>query len=115
MTRARVFQPGDFVTVDLDPRVGHEQSGWRPALTISEASYNARSGNLVLVCPITSQVKGYPFEVPIPDGSEVHGVVLADQIKSVDLKARRAKYVGAAPAEVLDTVRAYVALLIGVK
>jgi mRNA interferase MazF len=81
---------------------------------VSEASYNARA-NLALVCPITSHVKGYPFEVSIPDGFKIQGVVLADHIKSADLKARNAKHIGTAPSEVLDTVRAYIALLIGAK
>ena len=114
MKTRHVFQPGDMIKIDFDPRAGHQQAAWHPALVISEAAYNQRS-NLALVCPITSQVKGYPFEVPLPQSCRVHGVVLADQVKSADLKARYAKYVGPAPLQVLNAVRAYVALLIDVK
>jgi mRNA interferase MazF len=114
VSKPRVPQPGDFIKLDFDPQAGHEQGGWRPALVVSEAAYNGRS-NLALVCPITNHAKGYPFEVAIPDGHNVQGVVLADHIKSADLKARNAKHIGTAPTEVLETVRAYIALLIGAK
>jgi mRNA interferase MazF len=114
VSKPRIPQPGDLIKIDFDPQAGHEQAGWRPALVISEAAYNARS-NLALICPVTNQAKGYPFEVPLPKGCALQGVVLADHVKSADLKARGAKHVGAAPKEVLDTVRAYVALLIGTK
>ncbi len=114
MSKPRVPQPGDLIKIDFDPQAGREQAGWRPALVISEAAYNARS-NLALICPITNQAKGYPFEVALPEGCALKGVVLADHVKSADLKARRAKHAGTAPKEVLDTVRAYVALLIGAK
>jgi mRNA interferase MazF len=114
VSKPRVFQPGDLIKINFDPQAGHEQAGWRPALVISESAYNGRS-KLALVCPITSQPKGYPFEVALPTGCALQGVVLADHVKSADLNARGAKYVGVAPREVLDTVRAYIALLIGVK
>ncbi len=114
MKKARIPQPGDLIKIDFDPQAGQEQAGWRPALVISEAAYNARS-NLALICPVTNQAKGYPFEVPLPESCAVKGVVLADHVKSADLKARGAKHVGAAPKEVLDTVRAYIGLLIGAK
>jgi mRNA interferase MazF len=107
-------QAGDLIKLDLDPRTGHEQAGWRPALVISEGAYNRRAG-LCLVCPITSHVKGYPFEVRLQDSGEITGVVLSDHVKSVDFRARRAKRIGAAPAEVVETVRRYVGLLIGAK
>lgn len=114
MSKSRIPQRGDLIKVNFDPQAGHEQAGWRPALVISEAMYNGRS-NLALICPVTSQVKGYPFEVPLPAGSPIRGVVLADHIKSADLKARRAKHVGVAPKHVVDTVRAYLGLLISDK
>jgi mRNA interferase MazF len=114
VSKARIPQPGDLIKIDFDPQAGHEQAGWRPALVISEAAYNAHS-NLALICSVRNQAKGYPFEVPLPKGCALQGVVLADHVKSADLKARGAKHVGAAPKEVLDTVRAYVALLIGAK
>lgn len=114
MSKRRTPQPGDLIKIDFDPQAGHEQGGWRPALVVSEAVYNAGS-HLALICPITSQVKGYPFEVPLPEGCAIQGVVLTDHVKSADLHARRAKHAGTAPKEVLDTVRAYIALLIGAK
>ena len=76
---------GDVVWIDFSPQVGHEQSGSRPALIISPASYNGKVG-LSLLCPITNQMKGYPFEVSIPSGHEVEGVILSDQVKSLDWK-----------------------------
>src|SRR5215218_2502163 len=92
--RARVTVPdrGDVVWLDFNPQTGHEQAGRRPALVLSPVAYNRKVG-LALVCPITSQVKGYPFEVQMPEGTEVAGVILADQVKSLDWRARRAKVV----------------------
>jgi mRNA interferase MazF len=81
---------GDAIWITLDPQAGHEQAGRRPALVLSPASYNEKVG-LALLCPITSQVKGYPFEVPIPAGLTVSGVILADQVKSLDWRVRRAE------------------------
>src|SRR2546425_1274360 len=81
--RASVPDAGDLVWLSFDPQAGHEQSGRRPALVLSPASYNGKSG-LALVCPITSRVKGYPFEVSLPEGSKFAGVILADQLRSLD-------------------------------
>ncbi len=78
--------------VVIDPQAGHEQAGRRPALVVSPASYNAKVG-LAVFCPITSQVKGYPFEVVIPPGHQVSGAVLADQVKSLDWRARQAAFI----------------------
>ena len=114
MSKVRAVQAGDLIKINFDPLAGHEQAGWGPALVVSESSYNGRS-DLALICPITSQVKGYPFEVKIPQGCAFQGVVLADQLKSADLKAHKAKRVGVAPREVLETIRTYIALLIGRK
>jgi len=83
---------GDIVWVDFDPQAGHEEAGRRPALIVSPQSYNQKVG-LVLLCPITNQRKGYPFEVPLPKGLKVAGVVLADQVKGIDWHARRAESV----------------------
>jgi mRNA interferase MazF len=91
--------------------MGREQAGRRPALVVSPAPYNARTG-LALVCPITSQVKGYPFEVPLPLGLPVTGVVLADHLKSLDWRARRADFVATVPDAVVDEALARIALLI---
>lgn len=78
--------------LDFNPQTGHEQAGRRPGVVLSPAAYNAKVG-LALVCPITSQANGYPFEVAIPEGGRATGVVLADQVKSLDWRARRAKVV----------------------
>ena len=81
---------GDVVRISFDPQQVREQAGSRPALVLSPKAYNACVG-LALLCPVTSQVKGYPFEVEIPTGLPVHGVILADQVKSLDWKTRRAE------------------------
>jgi mRNA interferase MazF len=97
--------------MDLDPQSGHEQGGRRPALVVSPVSYNEKIG-LALLCPITSQVKGYPFEVVIPKGLGVSGVILADQIKSLDWKSRNAEFNCDAPPEVVDLVLEKLATLL---
>ena len=104
MAPPHVPDRGDIVWVDFDPEAGHEQAGRRPALIVSPRSYNQKVG-LVLLCPITSQRKGYPFEVPLPKGLKVAGGVLADQVKSMDWHARRAEFCCEAPASiVLDVI-----------
>jgi mRNA interferase MazF len=105
VSRKRPYIPerGDAVWITLDPQAGHEQAGRRPALVLSPAAYNGRVG-LALFCPITSQVKGYPFEVPIPAGLSVEGVLGADQIKSLDWRARKAARIGAVSEEVVAQV-----------
>ncbi|MBD2482839.1 endoribonuclease MazF [Planktothrix sp. FACHB-1365] len=94
---------GDIIWIDFIPQIGREQAGRRPAIVISKTTYNRRVG-LALVCPITSRVKGYPFEVAIPEGLAVSGVVLADQIKSFDWQARQADFACKIPPEVLIEV-----------
>ena len=91
---------GDVVALTFDPQVGHEQAGRRPAVVLSPAIYNGRSG-LAVFAPVTSQVKDYPFEVAIPSGLPVSGVVLADQLKSLDWHARKAKHITTLPPRVL--------------
>jgi len=91
---------GDIVLFQLNPQSGHEQSGHRPALVLSPASYNRASG-LMLCCPMTSYKKGYPFEVVISDDPHHTSVVLADQVKSLDWKARQAVKKGAASSNVV--------------
>jgi mRNA interferase MazF len=100
---AYVPERGDAVWITLDPQAGHEQAGRRPALVLSPSAYNGRVG-LALFCPITNQVKGYPFEVPLPAGSPVSGVVGADQVKSLDWRARQAARIGAVSEEVVAQV-----------
>ena len=94
---------GDLVWLTFDPQAGHEQAGRRPALVISPALYNGRVG-LALLCPITSHVKEYPFEVRIPPGLPVEGVILSDQVKSLDWQARRAERIARLPDEPLAEV-----------
>jgi len=110
---AYVPHTGDLVWFSFSPQAGREQAGRRPALILSPRSYNAKTG-LCLDCPVTGQVKGYPFEVVLPARLPVGGVVLSDHVKSADWRVRRAEYVGAAPADVLDEVRARLQPLLGV-
>jgi mRNA interferase MazF len=107
-----VPQRGDVVWITLDPQAGHEQAGRRPALVLSPAAYNGRVG-LALMCPITNQAKGYPFEVPLPKGLSVTGVVGADQVKSLDWRTRKAVRLGVVPEEVLAEVMRRLHALLG--
>ena len=102
---------GDLIWLQFNPQAGHEQAGHRPAVVISPSSYNRRVG-LALCCPVTSQVKGYPFEVLLPPGLGVEGAILSDQIKSLDWRVRKARRIGNLPAEVLqETVGKILALV----
>jgi mRNA interferase MazF len=101
---------GDVVWLEFDPQSGHEQRGHRPALVLSPKSYNELVG-LALFCPITSKVKGYPFEVNIQAG-KINGVALSDQVKSLDWQTRKASFVASAPQTSLDAVLAKVRLLL---
>lgn len=103
-------EAGDIVWLDFDPQSGHEQAGHRPALVISPSMYNGRT-SLMLCCPLTSQIKGYPFEVYI-EGPRLN-VALADQVKSLDWRARNATKKGKANADELTTVRELAKALIG--
>jgi mRNA interferase MazF len=105
---------GEFIYLDFDPQAGHEQAGHRPAVVLSERAYN-RTG-MAVVCPITTQVKGYPFEVVIPSGHPVTGVVLSDQLRCLDLKARNAKpYHTRAPRAVIEAIQLRIKLLLNLK
>ena len=112
MRVAFVPETGDFVWLTFDPQAGREQAGRRPALVLSPRKYNAKSG-MALACPITNRSKGYPFEVAVPAGQAVTGVILADHVKSVDWRARRAEKLGHCTNEVIDEVRAKLAPLLG--
>ena len=94
---------GDLIWISLSPQAGHEQSGRRPALVLSPIEYNSRVG-LALLCPITNRAKGYPFEVALPDNLKVTGVILADQVKSLDWRVQRAETACTAPQAVTDEV-----------
>jgi len=100
-----VPQRGDVVRITLNPQAGHEQAGRRPAVILSPQAYNTKVG-LALLCPITSQVKGYPFEVAIPAELPVAGVILSDQIKSLDWRARKAEWVCSLPPQITAEVLA---------
>ena len=112
MKREWAPDAGDLVWLTFTPQAGREQAGRRPAVVLSPKQYNRRSG-LALVCPITTHVKGYPFEVGLPEGLAVQGVVLTDHLKSADWLARKAEYAGVAPAEILAEVRAKLRPLLG--
>ncbi|MEQ1919279.1 MAG: endoribonuclease MazF [Elusimicrobiota bacterium] len=103
---------GDVVWLSFAPQAGHEQAGHRPALTLTPEAYNRKVG-LALFCPITTRAKGYPFEVPLPTGLKASGVVLSDQVKSLDWQARSAKFVCKAPEAVLAGVLAQIEALLG--
>lgn len=105
---------GDIVWLAFTPQAGHEQAGRRPALALSPRLYNGKTG-LALFCPITSRVKGYPFEVALPAGSPVTGVVLADQVKSLDWRARQADFACRAPPAVIDEVVDKIEALLGAR
>lgn len=112
VARSYVPDAGDLVWLTFDPQAGHEQRGRRPALILSPRAYNAKA-RLAIACPITSHVKGYPFEVALPADSKVRGVVLADHVKNVDWNARRVEFAANAPAEVLIDVRERLRVLLG--
>ncbi len=102
---------GDVVWLVTPEASGHEQSGRRPWLVVSPTAYNGKVG-LALLCPLTGSVKGYPFEVAVPEGLPVAGVVLSDQVKSLDWRARKAEPACALPADVTDAVLARLGTLV---
>ena len=112
VARAYVPDAGDLVWLTLDPHVGHEQQGRRPALILSPRSYNAKA-RLAVACPVTSRAKGYPFEVPLPSGSAITGVVLADHVKNLDWEARRVVFAAKADPDVFTDVRERLRVLLG--
>ena len=112
MTTSRSYVPdtGDVVWLSFDPQVGHEQAGHRPALVLSPAAYNEKT-SLMVCCPMTTQIKRYPFEVVVAGASP--SAVLADQVKSLDWRKRRARRKGTLSAAELAEVRAKIRALIG--
>ena len=98
-----VPQRGDVVWINMHPQAGHEQTGRRPAIVLSPRPYNAKVG-LALFCPVTNQIKGYPFEVIIPSGLKVTGAILSDQIKSLDWKIRNTEYYSKVPEAVVSEI-----------
>ena len=102
-SRTYVPQCGDVVWISLNPQAGHEQAGRRPAVVLSPGNYNGKIG-LAILCPITNQVKGYPFEVLLPAGLPVAGSILSDQVKSLDWRARNAELLCTLPNETISEV-----------
>lgn len=100
---AYVPQRGDVVWITLNPQAGHEQAGRRPAVVLSPAAYNGKVG-LAILCPVTNQIKGYPFEVVIPDSLAITGAILSDQVKSLDWRARSAELICALPTKTVSAV-----------
>lgn len=111
MTTTYVPERGDVVWITLNPQAGHEQAGRRPAVVLSPAPYNEKVG-LALLCPITSQAKRYPFEVALPSGNTVTGVILADQVKSLDWRVRNATFIEALPHMTIDEILSKLATLL---
>ncbi|MBN2430236.1 MAG: endoribonuclease MazF [Acidobacteria bacterium] len=103
MNSPYVPERGDLVWIDFNPQAGHEQAGRRPAVILSPAAYNGKVG-LVLLCPVTREIKGYPFEVRIPEGYFVTGVVLADQVKSLDWRVHCAERIETLPVEQMQEI-----------
>jgi mRNA interferase MazF len=98
-----VPRKGELITLTFDPQSGHEQRGRRPALVVSNDLFNKHTG-LCIACPITSAVREHPFHVPVPAGESVAGVVMVEQVKSIDYRSRKARRLGKAPTETLDEV-----------
>ena len=107
----RAPERGDLIWLSFTPQSGREQAGRRPALVVSPSTYNSKVG-LALVCPITSRVKEYPFEVALPEGGPVQGVVLADQLRSLDWRSREAELIANAPIAVVERVLQLVGALL---
>ena len=103
---------GDIVWLNFTPQTGHEQRGKRPALILSPKTYNEKT-SLCICLPITSKIKNYPFEVALPKGFKIEGVILSDQIKSLDFIAREIAFICEAPYEVLENVQKNVLALVG--
>lgn len=112
--RAAAYVPerGDLMWLTFNPQAGHEQAGRRPALVLSPAPYNKRT-SLALICPVTSRIKGYPFEVSLPPSLGVAGVVLADQLRSLDWRARSAQFIARCPKSVLGDLTMLIKPLLG--
>ncbi len=111
MTIKYVPDKGDLVWLNFTPHAGSEQAGKRPAIVLSPREYNKKTG-LMIVCPITSKVKGYPFEVTVHT-QQIEGVVLSDQVKNLDLKQREVSFIEEASPEILEQVHEKLLLLLG--
>jgi mRNA interferase MazF len=108
---AYVPERGDVVWISFNPQAGHEQAGRRPAVVLSPKAYNRKVG-LAILCPITNQSKGYPFEVLLPQEADVTGVILSDQVKSLDWRVRNAEFKARLSEEVINEVLAKLGTLL---
>lgn len=113
MVRKKEYIPdrGDIIWITLNPQAGHEQAGRRPVVILSLASYNDKVG-LAIMCPVTSKIKGYPFEVILPIGSSVAGAVLADQVKSLDWRIRETEKIGKLPRKIVADILGKLGILL---
>jgi len=105
-------EKGDVVWLDLNPQAGHEQAGRRPVFVLSPKEYNSKTG-LAMVCPITNQVKNYSFEVLIPEGLKVKGVILSDHIKTLDWKVRNSSKLCRLPNYIFEEVKELILTILG--
>ncbi len=112
VAREYVPEAGDLIWLDFTPQAGREQAGRRPVVVLSPRTYNEKT-SLAVVCPVTSHAKGYPFEVPVPPGQSIKGVVLSDHLKSLDWHQRKAQKAGRITASLLAQVRDRIAALLG--
>jgi mRNA interferase MazF len=111
MVKSYTPNRGDIIKLSFSPQRGREQAGVRPALVISPVAYN-RISHFILACPITSQIKGWRFEVVLPQGLNTHGVILADQVRILDWQIRQAKFIEKAPQEIVEEVLARLSPLV---
>jgi len=113
LVKSKLFIPdcGDIVWLTFNPQSGHEQAGHRPAFIVSPDNYNRKVG-LAICCPVTNQIKGYPFEIILPQGSQTQGVILSDQVKSLDWRARQARFIAHLPDKITKEVAAKITAII---
>ena len=111
MVKNYIPNRGDLIWLEFDPQLGREQAGRRPALVLSPSIYNGAAG-LALLCPITRQIKHYPFEVQLPSGLPIEGAILVDHLKSADWRARKATFIVRVPDEVVEQVLHTIELLL---
>jgi mRNA interferase MazF len=104
---------GDIVVLDFNPQSGHEQAGKRPALVVSPSSFNKATG-FAWLCPVTNQAKGYPFEVNLTGTNKTTGVILVDQMKSLDWRSRKARVVDSVDETCIEQVKSFAATILGI-
>ncbi|MCF7801235.1 MAG: type II toxin-antitoxin system PemK/MazF family toxin [Candidatus Marinimicrobia bacterium] len=103
--KSYIPKQGDFVVATFDPQTGHEQRGRRPALVISKQEFNQATG-MAMICPVTHTNRHFPFHVPVPENDNLTGFIMVEQIKSLDIKARKVRHIGSADSQILAEVLA---------